>query len=98
MNNKVIISSIAEQELTKAFNWYETCASGLGSDFLLSVDASINFIARHPEHYQIIYKTIRCAFTKRFPYKILFITKPNKIIVIAVFHAKRNPKNWKSRI
>ena len=59
MNNKVIISSIAEQELTKAFNWYETCASGLGSVFLLSVDASLNSIARH---------------------------------------AKRNPKNWKSRV
>lgn len=98
MSREIIIRPKAEAEMTAAYDWYENRVRGLGSDFLLSVDAVIHAIARTPQHYQIIYKDIRRALTKRFPYEVFFIEEQSRIIVLAVFHAKRNPESWKKRV
>lgn len=97
MNRELIIRSVAEAELAEAFDWYEKRVPGLGSDFLLFVDAVLNAITRNPQQYPIVHKTIRRALTRRFPYEILFVVEDKRIIVLAVFHAKRDPKNWQDR-
>jgi hypothetical protein len=55
MKYKVIISPEAEVDLKEAFSWYEDKRTGLGYDFLLQVDAEINFINRNPEIHPIEY-------------------------------------------
>lgn len=97
MSRELIVRSVAEAELAEAFDWYEDRVTGLGSDFLLSVDAVLNAIARNPQQYQIIHKTIHRALTKRFPYEILFIVEEKRIVVLAIFHAKRDPRHWQDR-
>ncbi len=42
MNYKLIVRPEAEAELEDAYLWYEQQIVGLGSQFLLSVDAAIN--------------------------------------------------------
>jgi len=97
MSRDLIIRSVAEVELTEAVDWYEERLPGLGSDFLLSVDAALNSIARSPEQYPVVHKTIRRALTRRFPYEIFFVVEDKRIVVLAVFHAKRHPKRWRER-
>ena len=46
MSRRLIIRPEAEEEMANAFDWYEGCALGLGSDFLLCVDAIFNFLFR----------------------------------------------------
>jgi len=41
MSRRLIIRPEAETEMAEAFDWYEGRVPGLGSDFLLSVDAVI---------------------------------------------------------
>jgi plasmid stabilization system protein ParE len=98
MNYKLIIRPAAELELSGAFDWYEERLSGLGAEFLLSVDAVFNSIARNPQQYPIIHRTIRRALTRRFPYEVFYIIEDTKIVIVAVFHAKRNPMRWKDRL
>jgi len=71
---------------------------GLGYDFLLQVDAGINFINRNPEIYPIENKGTRKHVIKRFPYKIIYIVEEEKIIILAVIHGKRRPDLIKKRI
>ena len=97
MSHELIVRSVAEAELAEAFDWYQDRVPGLGSDFLLSVDASLNAIARNPLQYPIVHKTIRRALTRRFPYEILFVVEEKRIVVLAIFHAKRNQKHWQDR-
>ena len=97
MNYKLIIRPEAEAELEEAFVWYEQQVVGLGSQFLLVVDAAINSIQRNPLQYPVIYKDIRRALTRRFPYQVFFVINDKKIVIIAVFHGMRNPVIWKSR-
>jgi plasmid stabilization system protein ParE len=34
---------------------------------------------------------------RRFPYGILFLEEDKRVIVLAVFHAKRDPRSWHER-
>ncbi len=98
MKYAVIIRPEAEDDLKDAFSWYEDKRAGLGYNFLLQVDAGINFINRNPEAHAIEYKGMRKHLIKRFPYKIIYFIKEGKIIVLAVFHGKRDPNLIKKRI
>jgi plasmid stabilization system protein ParE len=40
---------------------------------------------------------VRCALVRRFPYAVYYRVEPERIVVIAVFHTKRDPGVWQSR-
>lgn len=97
MSPELIIRPEAEAEMREAFDWYEERVPGLGSDFLLNLDAAFRSILRAPQHYPVVHRNIRRALIRRFPYQIFFVEAPHRIVVLAVFHAKRSPKRWKGR-
>lgn len=97
MNYKLIVRPEAEAELTDAFVWYEQQVAGLGDHFLLAIDATINAILRNPLQYPVIYKNVRRALTRRFPYQVFFVMNDAQIVIIAVFHGMRNPAIWQQR-
>ena len=98
MKYKVIVRPEAEDDLKEAFSWYEDNRTGLGHDFLLQVDAGINFIKRNPDVHPIEYKGTKKHLIKRFPYKIIYLVEEEKIVILAVIHGKRNPVLIKKRI
>lgn len=95
--NPVIISPESEADLTQAYQWYEEQVDGLGSEFLMCVDACIRSIARNPKSHREVHKNVRRALVRRFPYGIFFIEEVEYIRVVAVFHARRDPTIWQSR-
>jgi len=98
MKYKVIVRPEAEDDLKEAFSWYEDKRIGLGYDFMLQVDAGINYINRNPELHPIEYKGTRKHLIKRFPYKIIYLLEEEEIIILAVIHGKRSPDLIKKRI
>lgn len=98
MNFKIIIRPEAETDLTETYRWYEEKCPDLGLDFLNCVDAAFDTILENPKLYQQVYKNIRRALPRRFPYEIFYIIKNNKIIVLGVLHAKRDPELLKERV
>ena len=97
MTLEIFIRPEAEAEMGEAFEWYEQRVAGLGSDFLLNVDATFHAILRHPSQYPVVHKNIHRALTRRFPYQILFLIEKHRIVVLAVFHSKRSPDRWRKR-
>lgn len=97
MKYKVVVRPEAENDLQEAFFWYEDNRKGLGYDFLLQVDAGINFINRNPEIHPIEYRGTRKHIIKRFPYKIIYHVEEERIIILAVLHGKRSPDLMKKR-
>jgi len=97
MTRELIIRPEAECEIVEAYDWYEACLQGLGADFLLSIDAILHAVARNPKQYPVVHKDIRRALARRFPYEVFFLDKGSRVIVLAVFHARRNPGDWQNR-
>jgi mRNA-degrading endonuclease RelE of RelBE toxin-antitoxin system len=94
MKYRIIIRNEAEED----FSWYEDKRTGLGYDFLLQIDAGINFINRNPEIHPKEYKETRKHLIKRFPYKIIYFVEKERIIILAVIHGKRGVDLLKERI
>jgi hypothetical protein len=68
MMRDLIIRPEAEAEVAEAFDWYEQRATGLGSEFLVAVNAVLESIIQDPQRFAIVRKTVRRALTRRFPY------------------------------
>ncbi len=98
MNFKLIIRPEAESELLDAVKWYEEKVKGLGSNLLLNVEATIESILRTPESYTPIYKNTRRALVRKFPFGIHYIFDKDRIVVLAIFHESRNPKELQKRL
>ena len=46
MSRRLVIRPAAESELSEAYRWYEAQRQGLGSEFLVSVEAALALIQR----------------------------------------------------
>jgi plasmid stabilization system protein ParE len=94
----VILRPAAEADLAAAREWYSLQRPGLGDHFLDAATEAAHFIAEHPEAYQVLHRDVRRAPLRHFPYGLLFRVYPNVIVVVAVFHARRDPKIWRQRL
>jgi toxin ParE1/3/4 len=97
MTRDIVIRPEAEADLAEAFAWYENRCPGLGSEFLLCVDAALNAMQRNPEMHATLHKDVRRALVRRFPFGVFDVVEESRIVVLAVFHAKRDPRGWQDR-
>jgi plasmid stabilization system protein ParE len=87
----------AEAELKDALTHYENIRQELGLRFLEAVEATVEGIAESPLRFAVVDKGRRRAGVRRFPHGIYFLVEETRIVVIACFHGKRNPKHWQLR-
>jgi toxin ParE1/3/4 len=95
---RLIFTQAARQELIEAQDWYEGEALGLGRRFREAIDASVERISSNPRQFPIVFKNIRRALVRRFPYSLFFVVEGKMMLVIACFHASRDPSQWEKRI
>ncbi len=88
---------VAERELFEAFSWYEHQRKGLGADFLLCIDESIERLKHNPQSHLIVHKEIRRIIVRRFPFAVFFEEHESEIRIVGVFHSRRDPGQWLSR-
>lgn len=87
----------AEYEFTDAVDWYKNQREGLDLEFMLCIDEAIERIKRNSEMFPIALKKTRKTLVKRFPYVLYYEVGIETITILAIFHAKRNPKQWQIR-
>ena len=97
MNFDLIVRPEAELDIKDAYAWYEERSPGLGAQFVVEIDESLVLIAREPEMYQKVHRSLRRALIHRFPYGIFYTAETNRIVVLAVMHTARHPSKWKQR-
>jgi plasmid stabilization system protein ParE len=93
----IIFRPIARLEMEDAMGWYQKQKEGLATEFKDAVDQLLERIAAAPLRFGPVRGEIRRALLRRFPYAIHFVPEPNAIIVLAVFHTKRDPRHLEGR-
>jgi len=93
----VFFTPAARAELIAAQDWYESEAAGLGRRFRQTIDALIERMSDNSRQFPTVFKNIRRALVRRFPYSLFFVVEDDAIIVIACFHASRDPSHWQKR-
>lgn len=94
---KFVMTSVMHT-ISDAYDWYESRKSGLGDEFIDCVDELLNRVCMIPESYAIVYRDVRRAVIKRFPYAVYYRIISSRIVVTAIFHSRRDPKSWRLRI
>lgn len=97
MNYDVRLREEAETDLTEASIWYQEQQPGLGHEFIDKVSSTLQSIQERPLSYPIVYRDMRRALTRKFPFSIFYQIHTNAVIVFGVLHASRNPNNWRNR-
>ena len=88
----------ADAELTEARQWYAHQRQDLDLEFMECIDEALSRVVRRPNLYPIVYRNLRRVVVRRFPFAVFYEVTADEIQVIAVFHSRRNPERWKSRV
>jgi len=86
-----------EQDLADAAVWYEEQREGLGNQFLDEIISVFSVISEAPLMFPIVHRNIRRALIHRFPFGVYYRVESDEIVVVAVMHGSRDPRQWKSR-
>ena len=98
MIKKPIIRLRAKADIRAARRWYERQLTGLGKSFVSAVEKAIAKADPDPMRFPEVRIGYRRVLVDGFPYKVIFGMKPDLIVVVAVYHVKRDPSGWEARI
>ncbi len=97
MTRHVVFRRAATIELYAALDWYEAQRRGLGDQLLGEVEQAVQRAAGDPDRYPEVRPGVRRALCRRFPFAVFYRVRDESLIVIAVFHARRDPRQLTRR-
>ena len=93
----IVFRRIAKREMDESIDWYENQREQLGLELAIEIDRILQNISRNPKQFPLTRGDIRRALLRRFPYGVHYIIEDNRVVVLAVFHVKRNPSLLEDR-
>lgn len=93
----VIWSDVAKVEFYDAEQRYADISVRLSERFVGAVEDTLRLIAEFPLRFPVVYRERRRAGVRRFPYGLFYQVEADRILLIACFHGKRNPRRWQHR-
>ena len=97
MNYALVFRPEVREEVDEAYTWYESQQLGLGDEFLDCIDEMLDRICQMPESYPFVYRDVRRAVVRRFPYAVYYRIVSSRVIVTAIFHGRRDSTAWQTR-
>jgi toxin ParE1/3/4 len=93
----VVLRFAAREELAEGMRFYESKQRGLGQELLSCVEAAVEKARRHPTRYRKVHGDVRRVLVRRFPFGVFYLAEADRVVVLAIFHASRDPKEWQRR-
>ena len=93
----LLVRPAAAADIEQACRWYDAQRTGLGDEFFHEVQATLAWVSERPEASPILRRQTRRALVSRFPYGVFYRVYAEQIVVVACFHARRDPKHWRRR-
>lgn len=97
MSLRITFRRIALREYQEAVKWYEKQRPGLGKAFITEVRWAVESVSESPYHFAVVHKEIRRIQVHGFPFSVFYRVAGPKLIVLAVFHGRRDPMQWRDR-
>ncbi len=98
MTLRIVFRRSARREFDDAADRYDEQRPGLGEEFILEIDQAVANAAASPERFPVVFGDVRRAVARRFPYSVYFRVRRDAVVVLSVFHGRRNPAIWQRRV
>jgi toxin ParE1/3/4 len=97
MTPPLFLRAEAKVDIREAYEWYEDRQTGLGKRFLGAVRKTLQEVESAPLRFRRVRDGIRRAPLSGFPYAIFFVPEEDFTVVLACFHARRDPARLHER-
>lgn len=95
---RVIYHPLAESELVDSAKFYDGRREFLGETLLDIVFETVARIRSNPKMGRPGKSQTRSWKVRRFPFRIVYLLRPDRIWIVAVAHLSRRPDYWVSRL
>jgi plasmid stabilization system protein ParE len=93
----VVFGPAARAELIEARGWYVARDAELAARFIAGVETVVDRIGTAPRQFPVVYRDVRRARCRRFPYALFFRIVDGTVHAVACFHSSRDPHQWQRR-
>jgi plasmid stabilization system protein ParE len=87
----------ARQDFDESFDWYAERSAQSAVRFAAAVDAALDRIAANPTQFASPDGVHRECPVKKFPFRVVYRLVDDRVLVVAIAHAKRRPGYWRRR-
>jgi plasmid stabilization system protein ParE len=94
---EVLIAAGAEQDFAEALAWYAEHSEQAANGFQAEVERALISIAGDPQRYPFCDNQHQFCLTRRYPFQIIYRQTSDRVLVVAIAHAKRRPGYWQGR-
>jgi len=98
MSFRLVFEPFVQTDIDEAYTWYENQQPGTGDDFLTAVEEVYDRLRRYPAVHRLVYRNVRRALARQFPYSVYYRIVGRRVEVIAVYHNRRDPSGWQARV
>jgi|SRR5919198_1242273 plasmid stabilization system protein ParE len=97
MTPRLLLEPEAEAEFLDGERWYAERSPRIAEAFRSSVARTLEVVESAPHSFPIAVLDIHKALVRRFPYVVYYVSLPQVTTVIAIIHARRDPRVWQER-
>src|SRR5436309_2746504 len=97
MSQRLVLRPEAQSDIAEAAEWYDQQRAGLSLQFRAALDNTPASIEENPRLHAQVYRNLRRALVRRFPYAVFYVPRAEALIVVAVLHTARDPHVWRVR-
>ncbi len=98
MKYALLVSESANEDAIVIFDWYERKLNGLGNKFINELEIAKSDLLNNPLAYAKWNKGIRRMVMRKFPYKLFYKVYNDRIVILAIIHARRSNRYIKRRL
>ena len=86
------------EDLAGILEWYAALNPRLPEAFLLELRGLVSLIGDSPQMAPVVYRGLRRAVLRRFPYCVYYSVSPESVRVVAILHGRRDSRSLQSRV
>jgi len=98
MPKRVEYLEAARVDFDESFNWYEKRSQAVAIGFMLAIDEAIVLVLEDPHRFPRTHGGCHYGKLRRYPFRLVFRNEAERVVIVAVAHAKRRPDYWQRRL
>jgi len=84
-------------DVREAYQWYDERSGTAATGYLDQLEALFERIRANPVQFPVVYREIRRALARRYPYAVYFVLDSDAAVVLGVLHQAVHPRAWQDR-
>jgi len=98
MTTPVEIHRLAIQEARRIERRYARAGAGVLGRFTAAFDDAVGRVGANPAMWPPGAHGTRSCRLRKFPYRLVYVEEPTRVLVLAVAHNRRRPGYWRRRL